>query len=234
MVEDNNPKHIGIIMDGNRRFAKKLMMQPWKGHEWGKKKVEKLLNWCEDLDIKELSLYAFSTKNFNRPKEEFNHIMNLFRDASKDLLNDERLESKQIRIRFCGRIHMFPEDIQKSMHEIMDKTKKHNKYLINFCMAYGGREEIIDAMRAYFKDIEDGNATIKDIDESNFHKYLWVENEPELIIRTSGERRTSDFLTWQGAYSEFFFLDKHWPEFEKEDLKKCIDEYKARDRRFGK
>lgn len=234
MAKPHNPKHIGIIMDGNRRFARRLMLEPWKGHEWGKKKVEQLVDWCSELDIKELTLYAFSMQNFNRPKAEFDQLMEIFKQAALELLEDERLEKKDIRVRFLGRIHLFPEEVYKLMEQVMKRTEKHNTYTINFCMAYGGREEIIDAIKAIQKDIEQGIKTIEDVDEENFNKYLYLKSQPEIIIRTGGERRTSNFLPWQGIYAEWFFLEKKWPEFDKDDLIKVIDEYMSRERRFGK
>ena len=237
-TEPGNPQHIAVILDGNRRFAKKLMLKPWMGHEWGRKKVEKLLDWAVELGVKELTLYAFSVDNFNRPKEEFDFIMQLFREACEQLRNDPRLQEKGkklgIRIRFLGRIDMFPADIGKSMRELMDKTKDNTGLIVNFCMAYGGRQEIIDAARKMVADVEKGKISGKDISEEMFKHYLYSPGEPEIVIRTGGEKRTSNFLIWQSNYSEWFFLEKFWPEFEKEDLIQVIEEFKQRQRRFGK
>ncbi len=233
-----NPGHIAIILDGNRRFAKKLMLKPWMGHEWGRKKVEALLDWCNELEIRELTLYAFSVENFNRPKEEFDYIMKIFREACEQLKTDPRLREKEkklgVRIRFLGRLEMFPSGIQKLMRELMDKTEKNTGLIVNFCMAYGGRQEIADAAKKMVADVEGGRLSSKDVNEETFKKYLYMADDPDLIIRTGGEHRLSGFLIYQSSYSELFFLGKTWPEFEREDLVKIIEEFKGRERRFGK
>jgi tritrans,polycis-undecaprenyl-diphosphate synthase [geranylgeranyl-diphosphate specific] len=228
------PKHLGIIMDGNRRFSKKLMAKPWNGHEWGAKKLENVLDWCKDLKIKELTLYTFSIQNFNRPKQEFDYLMKLFSENFEKLKNDKRLEKNQIRINVIGRLEMFPKDVQEKLYAIMEKTKNYNRYTINFAMAYGGREEVIDATIKIAEKIKKGELDIKEINEEVFKNNLYLGSEPDLIIRTGGEKRTSNFLAFQGAYSEYIFIEKMWPEFEKEDLVKCITEYSSRKRRFGK
>ena len=237
-ILNKNPEHIAIILDGNRRFAKRLMLKPWMGHEWGKEKVEKLLDWCVELGIKELTLYAFSVENFNRPKEEFNYIMKLFREACQQLKTDSRLQEKRdklgIRVRFLGRLEMFPEDIRKLMLELMEKTAQNTGLMVNFCMAYGGRQEINDAAKRMASDVEKGKISADAINDETLKQYLYLPEEPDLIIRTGGEQRLSGFLLYQGSYSELFFLGKMWPEFEKEDLVQIIEEFKQRRRRFGR
>ncbi len=228
------PKHIGIILDGNRRFSKRLMVKPWKGHEYGAKKIEKLLEWCKELGIKELTLYAFSIENFNRPKKEFDYLMNLFRKEFSRLKDDKRIHENKIRINIIGRIHMFPKMVQESMNEVMEKTKDYKDYIINFAMAYGGRTEVIDAAKKIAEMVKNGKLNVEDINEEVFSKNLYFKDEPDLIIRTGGEKRTSNFLIYQGAYAEWLFLEKMWPEFEKEDLKEAIVEYGKRKRRFGR
>lgn len=228
------PKHIAIIMDGNRRFARQLMMKPWKGHEWGREKVEKLLDWCKDLKVHEVTLYAFSIDNFQRPKKEFDYLMKIFKEAAEQLLVDRRIDDYRVKVRFIGRIDMFPQEITSIMRRVMEKTKGNESFIINFAMAYGGRQEIIDAVRLLGKDIEDGKVSADAIDEHGFERYLYMKDEPDMIIRTGGETRLSNFLMWQAHYAELFFVEKTWPEFEKEDLVKCIEEFKARDRRFGR
>ncbi|MBW2969904.1 di-trans,poly-cis-decaprenylcistransferase [Candidatus Woesearchaeota archaeon] len=225
------PKHIGVIVDGNRRFAKKLMLQPWKGHEWGAEKFRKFTEWCFDLGAEEITAYLFSIQNFNRPKDEFKYLMDIFRKEIKMLLEPEKLKElneKGIRIMFIGRQWMFPEDLQELQNKAMEATKDNKPKRINFAMAYGGREEIIDAVN---KIIKEGR---KEINEEEFGKYLWLNSNPDLIIRTGGEKRTSNFLAWQSIYSELMFLDKFWPEIEKEDVIACIQEYENRERRFGR
>jgi tritrans,polycis-undecaprenyl-diphosphate synthase [geranylgeranyl-diphosphate specific] len=228
------PKHIGIILDGNRRFSRKLMLKPWMGHEWGAKKVEQVFDWIKEIGIHELTLYAFSIENFNRPKAEFDYLMNVFNKEFENLINDERLHNDRVRINFIGRIKMFPKELHERMQKLMSMTKEYDRYVINFAMAYGGRAEIIDATKKIAEKIKTGQLDISQINEEVFSKNLYIESEPDLIIRTSGEQRTSGFLLWQGSYAEFHFSPKLWPEFEKEDLVKAIQDYNKRERRFGK
>jgi len=166
----NVPKHIGIILDGNRRFAKRLMLKPWKGHEWGAEKVKKLLEWVKELGIKELTLYAFSIENFNRPKDEFDFLMDLFRREFELLKDDAKVMEEKIRINIIGRIWMFPEDIREKMYYIMEKTKNNDKYIINIAMAYGGRAEIIDATKKIAEQVKAGRININDINEEVFKR----------------------------------------------------------------
>lgn len=238
-VNDNNykttvPKHIAIILDGNRRFAKRLMMKPWKGHEWGAEKTRKLIDWAAELGIKEITLYAFSMQNFNRPPDEFEYLMNLFEKEFKEVLNDQSIQNKNIRLNFIGRINLFPKPVYDAMKTLMERTKKNDGMVVNFAMAYGGREEVIDATKKIAEQLKNGNLNIEQINEEVFEKNLYMHDEPDLIIRTGGEKRTSNFLIWQSHYSEWFFLEKHWPEFEKQDLINILQEFKQRERRYGK
>ncbi len=229
------PKHVGIILDGNRRFAKRLLLKPWRGHEWGARKIEKLFEWCEDIGIKELTLYAFSVENFHsRPRDEFEFLMDLFRENFIKFNSDERIEKNEIRLNFIGRLYMFPEDIQESMKKVMEKTKKYKKHIINIALAYGGRSEIVDATKRIAQEVKEGKLDIEKINEELFADHLYMKDEPDMIIRTGGEKRSSNFLNYQAAYSEWFYLEKMWPEFEKEDFIQCIEEFKKRDRRFGR
>jgi tritrans,polycis-undecaprenyl-diphosphate synthase [geranylgeranyl-diphosphate specific] len=232
--KEKMPHHIAVILDGNRRLAKRLGLDPWKGHELGEKKVEKLLEWCYQLNIKELTLYAFSIQNFHRPKAEFDFLMKVFASAYENILNDKRVINQGLRINFLGRIELFPENIQKLISDIEEKTKNNDKYVLNVAMAYGGREEITDALKKIINDVKSGNLKEENIDDNTLSNYLYTKSEPDLIIRTGGEKRTSNFLPYQSIYSEWFFLEKHWPEFELEDLIECVKEYSKRERRRGK
>jgi len=234
MAQEEVPKHVGFIMDGNRRFSKKLMLKPWKGHEWGAKKLSDVLEWAKEYDVKELTLYTFSIQNFDRPKQEFDYLMKIFIDNFEKLKNDKRLFENKIRINAIGRLWMFPKELQERLNDIMEKTKSHDNYVINFAMGYGGREEVIDATKKIAKLVKEGKMNIEDINEDVFKNNLYMKDEPDLIIRTGGEKRTSNFLAYQGAYSEYVFLEKMWPELEKEDFIACINEYSHRKRRFGK
>ena len=226
------PKHVGIILDGNRRFAKKLMMKPWMGHEWGEKKAEKLFEWSKECGVKELTLYTFSIQNFDRPKEEFDFLMKLFVKSFNGIKDDEKMNN--IKINIIGRINLFPKDVQKAMNDLMEKTKDNGPYVVNFAMAYGGQEEVIDAVKKIAEQVKEGKLDVDTINEEVFEDNLYMKDSPELIIRTGGEKRTSNFLNYQAAYSEWIFLGKLWPEFEKEDFIECLQEYSNRQRRFGR
>ena len=228
------PRHVGVIIDGNRRFARRLMLKPWKGHEWGAKKVEQLLDWAQELGIKEITIYAFSLENFDRPKNEFNYLMKLFAKEFGRMLHDERLEKEDICVRFIGRIDLFPDEVKSTMYALMEKTKKHSAFFVNFAMAYSGRAEIIDATKKIAAAVKAGTLDVSQINEEMFQKELYLDSPPDLIIRTSGEKRISGFLLWQGSYAEFYFCDKFWPEFEKEDFVAAVTDYMQRERRFGK
>jgi tritrans,polycis-undecaprenyl-diphosphate synthase [geranylgeranyl-diphosphate specific] len=232
--EKTYPKHIGIILDGNRRFARRLMMEPWKGHELGFEKLKKLYKWCKELGIKELTLYCFSMQNFNRSKKEFDFLMEIFERAGKDAAANEDVHKNKIKVNVIGRPHLFPEKVQEAIKKAVDATKDYNDFIVNLAIAYGGREEIVDGVKKLLKDFKEGKIDIDDINEDKFSEYLYMNSEPDLIIRTGGAHRTSNFLAWQSIYSEWTFPEKFWPEFEKEDLIACIDEYMNRDRRFGK
>jgi len=232
--EKQYPKHIGIILDGNRRFARRLMLEPWKGHELGFEKLKKLYQWCKELDIKELTLYCFSMQNFNRSKKEFDFLMDIFVKAGNDAVANEDVHKNKIKINAIGRWHLFPEKVQEAIKKGVEATKDYNDFTVNLALAYGGREEIVDGVKKLAADLKEGKINAEDIDEDKFSEYLYMNSEPDLIIRTGGVHRTSNFLAWQSIYSEWIFPEKFWPEFEKEDLIACIDEYMNRDRRFGK
>ncbi len=232
-MENSNPAHVAIILDGNRRFAKRLMLEPWKGHEYGAEKVEKLLDWLKELKIKQLTLFCLSTENLKRPKPELDYLLNVFRKEFDNISkgeNKEKIEKNKIKIRFIGNLSLLPKDLQKQCKELEKQTEKNNDYLVNFCIAYGGKQELIQAI----KNIIKSKVKPKRITEELIKQNLSLQDEPDLIIRTGGEKRTSNFLPWQSAYSEWFFLDKFWPEFEKEDLVQCIDEFRQRKRNFGR
>ena len=229
MNKNTNPKHIAIILDGNRRYAIKSGLKPWEGHKSGFKKIEDILDWSKELDIKELTLYCFSTENFNRDKMEVKYLFDLFRNRINDLMNDARIHENKVRIRIIGRIDLFPKDMQEKMQEIMEKTSGYDKFKLNLCMAYGGRQEIVDAVRK----IVASNIKPESIDEELLSKNMYLESCPDLLIRPGGEKRLSNFLTWESIYSELFFLDKLWPEMTNADLADIIKEFKKRERRFG-
>lgn len=230
----NHPRHIAIILDGNRRFAKRLLLDSSKGHELGVEKIKKLFLWCRDLGIREITLYAFSMQNFGRAKHEFEFLMNLFEKAFLDACSNEDIHKNKIRVQVIGRKHLLPERVQTAIRKAEEATKEYGDYAINFALAYGGREEITDAVMKIADDAMNNKISIADIDEKLISRNLYLDSEPDIIIRTGGDRRTSNFLPWQSVYSEWFFLDKFWPEFEKEDLIDIVKEFKAKERRYGK
>ncbi len=223
-------------MDGNRRFAKRLMLKPWMGHEWGAEKLRKVLEWCRNAGVEEVTLYAFSIQNFDRPKKEFDYLMKLFIREAKALLSNEEFLSNEhgVRVNFIGRLWMFPAELVELMRRIMKHTERNEKYVVNVAVAYGGREEIIDAARKVSEKVLRGELTLEELNEEAFSKELYLRDEPDMVIRTGGEVRTSNFLPWQSSYSEWFFLEKMWPEFEEEDFLQCLAEYANRERRFGR
>ncbi len=232
------PLHIGIILDGNRRFAKRLMKQPWYGHRWGAKKVKELLNWLKEYGIRYATLYSLSLENLKkRPKKELNHILKLFEKEFSKILNPKHEVHKYgVRIRIIGRTYLLPKKLQKIFKEVEKATRNYKNYFLNFAIAYGGKQEITDAVKKIVRKALNGKVKVRDIKEKFVEEHLYTNGQPpvDLIIRTGGENRVSNFLLWQGAYAEFFFVKKMWPEFEKEDFVRILKEYSQRERRFGK
>ena len=226
--------HVAIILDGNRRYAKKIGLNVWKGHERGLKKLESLFQWCMEIGIKELTLYCFSTENFKRDKKEIDFLFNLFWKEFGKIKGSEGIYKNKVRINTIGRISMFPKKMQDAMNESVIRTRKNKKLIVNLALAYGGRQEITDAVKKIVKQVESDKINPDKINEDMVTNNLYMKNEPDLIIRPGGEIRTSNFLTWQSAYSEWIFTDKLWPEFTKQDLISCIEEFSRRERRFGK
>lgn len=234
---DKGPRHIAIILDGNRRFAKKLGLPQLEGHRRGLDRFKEIFKEFKEkgdkYGIKELSLYCFSMQNFNRSKEEVDYLMKLFEKAFNDVALDENIHKNKMRINVVGMTHLLPEKLQKAIKKAMDATKDYDDYVINFCLAYGGKEEITDAAKRLAKDVKEGKVNVEDIDEKLFKKYFYFNSDVDLVIRTGGEKRTSNFLPWQASYAEWFFVDKFWPEFSIQDFKKVLEGFKQRQRRFG-
>ncbi len=228
------PKHIGFILDGNRRFAKIKGLVPWRGHEYGRQTVHKLLRWCEEFGVEELTLYTFSMQNFSRPAREVKALMDLLEKEFNDILNDSRTYERKIRVRAIGQTDLLPQRIQDAIARVEEATKDHNNFTLNICIAYGGKEEIFEAVKKIAKKVADKMINAADITLETFESQLFLKSEPDLIIRTGGEHRTSNFLSWQSGYSEWFFVRKLLPEFERSDLKRILNEYARRERRFGK
>lgn len=230
------PRHVAIIMDGNRRFAENVGLKPETGHIFGRDKIEETVDWCIELGIKNLTLYAFSTENFNRKPEEVEELMNLCKIELKNALDDRRIHENRIKINVMGHLESLPQDIQKVARELMEKTKDYDNYSLNIALAYGGREEILQAIQKIAEDVQKGEITPEEITEEKVSKYLYTRDlpDPDLILRTSGEERISNFLLWQLAYSELYFSDVYWPAFQKKDFLRAIYTYQQRKRRFGR
>lgn len=235
----NGPKleHIAVILDGNRRWALERSLNPWMGHKEGAEKVENLLDWCLDIGVKSITLYAFSTENFRRTKKEVQEIMNIAEEKLRKLLTDKRIHENKVRVKIIGRRKLLPESLRKLVEEVEEATENYDNYFLNIALAYGGRAEIVDAARKIAEKVEKGELSSRQIDEKLFEKFLYTSHlpkqDPDLIIRTSGEERLSGFLLWQSAYSELCFLDVYWPDFRKIDLLRAIRTFQRRKRRFG-
>lgn len=228
------PKHIAIIMDGNGRWAKAKGLPRTVGHTNGAKALQRIVEACQKFGIQTLTVYAFSTENWARPKDEVDFLMNLF---AKYLKNQaKKLIENKIRFRVLGDKSRFSQEIQNSMIKLENETKDFTEFNLNVAMNYGGRAEILKATREIAEDVKIGKLNLDDIDEKLFaqHIYTCEQDDPDLIIRTSGEQRLSGFLLWQASYSEFYFPKVHFPDFDENELKLAIEEYTKRDRRYGK
>ena len=237
------PEHIAIILDGNRRWANEqekapgLLQDKW-GHKNGADTVELLLDWCHMLDVKYVTLYTFSTENFSRKSEEVQKIMQIAEERFRKLLNDERIHRDKVHVKVIGRVNLLPKSLQESIEDVEKATASYDSYFWNFAFAYGGRAEIVDAAKTIAEKVKGGELELADVTESTIEKYLYTahmdKQDPDMIIRTSGEERLSGFLLWQAAYSELLFLDVYWPDFRLIDLLRAIRTFQYRKRRFGK
>jgi undecaprenyl diphosphate synthase len=227
--EKNIPEHVGIIMDGNRRWAKERNLSLAEGHLKGYLKLKQAADWFFERGVKIVSVFVFSTENWNRTTEEVNYLMKLLKRAIEE--EKEIAQKKGYKILISGRIEELPGDLPEACREIMSKTKIGKNGVLNICMNYGGRAEIADAIRKMIKN----NIEIEQVHEGIIRKYLYNGELPDVdvIVRTSGEQRLSGFLLWQSAYSEFIFIKKYWPDFEEQDTEFVLNEYAARKRRFG-
>ncbi|MEM2666522.1 MAG: polyprenyl diphosphate synthase, partial [Candidatus Bathyarchaeia archaeon] len=195
------PEHIAIILDGNRRWASEKEMPPWLGHKEGAEKVEQLLEWCLRLNVKSITLYAFSTENFRRSQREIEEIMRIASEKLQKILTDERIHKNKVCVKVIGRKHLLPEDLQKLIDEVEKATQNYDKHFLNVAFAYGGRAEIVDAARKIAEKVQSGKLRPEDVNEELFERFLYTSHlpkqDPDLIIRTSGEERLSGFLLWQ-------------------------------------
>ena len=234
-IDKNNlPKHLAIIMDGNGRWAKNQGMLRVFGHEKGTKSVKQTVENSAKLGIEFLTLYAFSTENWNRPKIEVDTLMKLLVNALKKEL--KTLQENNIKLTAIGNLDSLPSGVRKELIEVIEKTKTNNRMTLTLALSYGARDEIINAVKIISEKVKNNIISVDAIDESIINQHLYTQNMPDvdLVIRTSGEHRISNFLLWQIAYAEFYFTDVLWPDFNEEELHRALLSYQKRERRFGK
>ena len=229
----NLPQHIAIILDGNRRWAKARGLTTFQGHTVGFDNLETIAKFCNKIGIKYLTVYAFSTENWKRSKDEVAWLMKIFKSNVDRYL--EKKDTENIRIRIIGEKENIPEELKPRREKIMEKTRNNTGLTLNICFNYGGRAEIVHATKVIAEKVKQGELKLEDITEKTISENIYTagQPDPDLLIRTSKELRTSNFLTWQLTYTEFYFPEKFWPEFTEEDLLEAIKVYQGRDRRFG-
>ncbi len=234
------PRHIGIIMDGNRRFARAVGLDVKAGHDHGADKAREVLDWCLELGISHVTLWGISTDNRGRAPDEVAHLHALFAQQARDLLSDEKLHANRVRVRIIGDTSDFPEEAKEALRTMEEATQDYDNLHVNVALGYGGREEIIDAVNKLLLARLAAGETLESVagnvcaEELTAHLYTAGMPDPDFVIRTSGEIRLSGFMPWQTAYSEFYFCDANWPEFRKVDFLRAVRSYQARERRYGR
>ena len=234
MAENNNlPKHIAIIMDGNRRWAKKRMLPVKLGHREGAETLKKVVRYANKLGIEYVTVYAFSTENWKREQEEVDALMSLLETYLDDFAKEA--DTENIVIRVLGRRKELSERLLQKIDQTIERTKNNTGTIFTIALNYGGRDEIVTAIKNIAEDVKNNKVDIDSITEELVSDYMYTKNmpDPDLMIRTSGELRTSNFLPWQLVYSEFLFLDKYWPDFSEKDIDEAVEVYRKRNRKFG-
>ena len=231
-VQPAIPRHIAIVMDGNGRWAKQKGLPRTAGHAAGAENFRKIATYCKNIGVQYLTVYAFSTENWKRPQEEVSTIMHLLEKYLQEAI--ETMERDQIRMKVLGNVEGMPENLKRMIEQTEEISKRYEGFQANICINYGGRDEIVHAAKLYVQDVLAGNAG-SDLTEELFSDYIFSAGipDPELVIRPGGEIRVSNFLLWQCAYSEFYFTDVLWPDFNSKELDKAIEAYNRRERRFG-
>ncbi|HDM23978.1 di-trans,poly-cis-decaprenylcistransferase [archaeon] len=232
------PRHVAVILDGNRRWARSQGLNAWEGHRAGAEKVKEFLEWCWELNIKIVTLYVLSIENIQRrPEKELDELFKLLDEKLDELLKEDFLKKHKVRIKFIGRKELLPKTIIEIMRKIEEKTRNYDRHYLNIALAYSGRAEITDAVKKIAMMVKEGKLSPDNIDEEVVSRMLYTsdlpQQEPDFLIRTSGECRISGFLLWQIAYSELHFIDPYWPEMRKIDFWRAIRDYQRRHRRFG-
>ncbi|MBO6556305.1 MAG: di-trans,poly-cis-decaprenylcistransferase [Pseudomonadales bacterium] len=231
------PQHIGLIVDGNRRFARlKGMSSPNEGHNAGSQKLEDFLRWCWRLDIKIVTLYGFSTENYKRSEDEIDYLMDLILRKLRQYQVDPVIKKERVKIKVIGQRENLSEEMIREIEKTEALTEDHDRFQLNIAVSYGGRAEIVDTVKKLAELVQSGDLQPDQIDEETFSRHLYTEGipDPDLIIRTSGEERLSGFLIWQSAYSELYFTEVYWPAFRMIDFWRAIRVFQQRERRFGK
>ena len=233
MKEEGMPRHIAIIMDGNRRWARQKGLDIKQGHKEGAKTLEKIVRYANKIGLEYITVYAFSTENWKRTADEVGALMLLLQNYLDDY--SKRADTENIKVKVLGDITALSSGMQKSIQKCMERTKDNTGVTFNIALNYGGRDEIVKAVRKIAQEVKDGSLNIEDIGEETISNSLYTagQPDPDLLIRTSGEIRTSNFLPWQIVYSEFVFIEKNWPDFTEKDLDEAIEIYKKRNRKFG-
>ena len=232
-MEQNLPRHIAIIMDGNRRWARSRMLPVKLGHKEGAETLKKIVRYANKVGIEYITVYAFSTENWKREKDEVDSLMALLEKYLDDFAKEA--DTENIVIKVLGRREELSETLLEKIDKTVERTKDNTGTIFSIALNYGGRDEIVNAVKAITADVKEGKIDIDSIDENLISNYLYTKNmpDPDLMIRTSGELRTSNFLPWQLVYSEFLFVDKLWPDFSEEDIDKAVEIYQKRNRKFG-
>lgn len=233
MNTENMPKHIAIIMDGNRRWAREKGLDPKQGHREGAKTLEKIVRYANKIGLEYITVYAFSTENWKRSEDEVGALMILLQKYLDDY--SKRADTENIKVKVLGDITRLSEGMQKSIKKCMERTKNNTGVVFNIALNYGSRNEIVSAVKNIAYEVKNGNINVEEITEDTISNNLYTagEPDPDLLIRTSGELRLSNFLLWQLAYTEFLFVDKHWPDFSEEDVDMAIEVFQKRNRKFG-
>lgn len=235
---DKIPKHVGIIVDGNRRWARQNAFTNKISYSLGAERVERLLDWTLDLNIQSVTLYVLSTENLQRASNELKDLLDVIEERLWKLYYDKRLDQKQIKVKAIGEIEILPYRIQQIVRKLEEKTNQYSKHYLNIAIAYGGRIEMVECIRKISEKVFNGEIRPSDINERLIEQHLYTchlpNPDPDLILRTSGEERLSGFLIWQAAYSELIFMDTLWPEFRRIDFLRAIRSYQSRQRRFGR
>ncbi len=234
MAEEDVPKHIVIIPDGNRRWAKAHGVPELEGHRVGIDLLRSVADWCREFGVRTITFWGFSRENFMRSEKEVKGLMALFERKFDEFRDKSEIHKNKIRVRFFGRLDLLPKKLQEQLRGIEKETENYSDYYVNILLAYGGRQELVDAVNAVIADAKAGKLAA--VDEKALSRYMYMQElpDPDLVIRTSGEQRLSGVLPWHSGYSELYFCPKLWPDFTKEDFKAALDEFARRKRRFGK